>query len=386
MVARRARHLQGLSDDARAGRLDRRHHRQPPLARLLVRAELVRRAVPAHAQRFAAPGRGGHRPRRRHRLGRARHLHQGRRRVLDRSAALQLPVRGPGLLGNPRRPPRRHAQGRDLPGPHAGILEFHGPHRRAAQLPPERRVQRRQGTARPVQRGEPRLRAGTLPQCRRHQHGPAAVSILSREEAQALTQRTLGLSQADECRVSLTSGLQANTRFADNGVTTSGDVTNDAVVIRSSFGRRSSTATTNILTDEGLRKVVETSERIARLSPEDREWLPELGAQQYRDVPAFFERTAGLDPSGRADAANVCIEAARRAGCTTAGFIMLRAGATAVANNRGLYAYHRSSAFAMTNTMRTTDGTGSGWGGTAGNDWGQARPSELAEAAARKAQ
>ena len=60
------------------------------------------------------------------------------------------------------------------------------------------------------------------------------MSILSREEAQALTQRILGLSHADECRVSLTSGLQANTRFADNGVTTSGDVTNDAVVIRSS--------------------------------------------------------------------------------------------------------------------------------------------------------
>jgi predicted Zn-dependent protease len=36
--------------------------------------------------------------------------------------------------------------------------------------------------------------------------------------------------------------------------------------------------------------------------------------------------------------------------------------------------------------VRTTDGTGSGWGGTAGNDWGVAQPSELAETAARKAQ
>jgi predicted Zn-dependent protease len=212
------------------------------------------------------------------------------------------------------------------------------------------------------------------------------VSILSREEAQALTQRILGLSHSDECRVSLTSGLQANTRFADNGVTTSGDATNDAVVVRSSFGRRSGTASTNILTDEGLRGAVETSERIARLSPEDREWLPELGPQQHRDVPAFFERTAGLDPSGRADAANVCIEAARRASCTAAGFLTLAAGANAIANNKGLFAYHRSSAFAITNTVRTTDGTGSGWGGTAGNDWGRAQPSELAETAARKAQ
>jgi hypothetical protein len=119
-----------------------------------------------------------------------------------------------------------------------------------------------------------------------------------------------------------------------------------------------------VLTDEGLRRVVDTSERIARLSPEDREWVPELGPQQYRDVPAFFERTAGLDPSGRADPASVCIEAARRASCTTAGFLTLAPGANAIANNKGLFAYHRSSAFAMTNTMRTTEGTGSGWGGT----------------------
>ena len=55
------------------------------------------------------------------------------------------------------------------------------------------------------------------------------MSILSREEAQTLAQRILDLSRADECRVSLTSGLQANTRFADNGVTTSGDATNDVL-------------------------------------------------------------------------------------------------------------------------------------------------------------
>ena len=53
------------------------------------------------------------------------------------------------------------------------------------------------------------------------------MSILTREEMQALTTRILGMSHADECRVSVQSGLQANTRFADNGVSTSGDSTND---------------------------------------------------------------------------------------------------------------------------------------------------------------
>jgi predicted Zn-dependent protease len=113
--------------------------------------------------------------------------------------------------------------------------------------------------------------------------------------------------------------------------------------------------------------------------------MPELTAQTYRDVPAFFDATANLDPAHRADAANVCIETARRGSLTAAGFLSLAAGANCVANNRGLFGYHRASTFAMTNTVRTTDGTGSGWGGTAGNDWSRARPAELAETAARKA-
>ena len=212
------------------------------------------------------------------------------------------------------------------------------------------------------------------------------MSIMTRDQAQQLAQRILGMSHADECRVSLQSGLQANTRFADNGISTSGDATNDGVNIRSSFGRRTGSASTNILTDEGLRRAVDISERIARLSPEDREAMPELGPQTYRDVPAFFDSTANLDPTRRAEAANVCIETARRGNMTSAGFLTLQAGAQAVANNRGLFAYHKASSFAMTNTVRTQGGTGSGWAGTAHNDWSKARPQELATVAAQKAQ
>ena len=212
------------------------------------------------------------------------------------------------------------------------------------------------------------------------------MSIMTREQMQALATRILGMSRADECRVNINSGNQANTRFADNGISTSGDSSNDGVNIRSSFGKRSGSASTNILTDEGLRRAVDISERIARLSPEDREAMPELGPQTYREVPAFFDSTANLDPARRAEAANVCIETARRGNMTSAGYITFNAGANAVANNRGVFGYHKSTAYAMTNTVRTQGGTGSGWAGTAGNDWSRTRPQEIADTAARKAQ
>lgn len=209
---------------------------------------------------------------------------------------------------------------------------------------------------------------------------------MTQDEAQALTRRILAMSRADGCRVSVNSGLLANTRWADNGISTSGDSSNDGVNISSSFGRRTGSSSTNILSEEGLRRAVDMSERIARLSPEDREFMPELDPQTYRPVPAFFEGTANVDPVRRAEAANVCIEAARRGNLTTAGYLSIRAGSNAVANNKGLFGYHRATAFAMTNTVRTQGGTGSGWAGTSHNDWGRARPAELAETAARKAQ
>ena len=66
------------------------------LARLLVRADVGRRAVPAHAERLAAAGRQGSRLGRPHRGDRSRHRDHRRRLVLDRPAAVQRAVRRPG--------------------------------------------------------------------------------------------------------------------------------------------------------------------------------------------------------------------------------------------------------------------------------------------------
>ena len=43
------------------------------------------------------------------------------------------------------------------------------------------------------------------------------------------------------------------------------------------------------------------------------------------------------------------------------GFIECRAGASALANSKGLFAYDSSSVVTLTATVRTPDGTGSGW-------------------------
>src|SRR3982750_1378379 len=126
--------------------------------------------------------------------------------------------------------------------------------------------------------------------------------FISREEAEAIARRALSFSTADDARVNLQSSTHGNTRFARNQISTAGDAYDATLSVTSAFGKKTASATTNRFDDEALRAVVQTSERLARLVPEDPEYLGELGPQQYPESRAYFESTANLTPEQRAAA------------------------------------------------------------------------------------
>ena len=95
--------------------------------------------------------RGAHRP------GRPRHLRRRRQELVDRHAALQLPVHRPALLRDPRRPARRAAARRGLPGDDDRLLGLARGGGRSADLPARRRLQLRQGAAESDRGGVARL-------------------------------------------------------------------------------------------------------------------------------------------------------------------------------------------------------------------------------------
>lgn len=214
----------------------------------------------------------------------------------------------------------------------------------------------------------------------------AVARHLSRAEAEAITKRVLSYSTADECRVSVGSTMRQNTRFAVNQISTAGDSYNVSVNIRSVFGRRVANVSVNRLDDASLKAAVENCERIAKLAPEDPELLPELGPQSHQDSIVWSDATASLEPETRANAVRAITEPAQRAGLISTGYLEAVASASAVANNRGLFAYGRSTGSAFTTTVRTPDGTGSGWAGVADNDFSRIDPAVLAARAIEKAQ
>ena len=203
-------------------------------------------------------------------------------------------------------------------------------------------------------------------------HGVLAApnAVLTRDEAQDIIARTLKFSKADAIRVNLGSTRESNVRFAANQMSTSGLSATTTIRVQSVFGKRKASVVTNSRTDDGLKRAVEQSEALAKLAPEDPEYLGELGPQQYTPVQAWFDATAGLSAEERAKAALSALAPARSANdITVAGFLVTTARATAIGNSAGRFAYHRSTDANYSLTARTNHGTGSGWAAARANDW-----------------
>jgi predicted Zn-dependent protease len=209
---------------------------------------------------------------------------------------------------------------------------------------------------------------------------------LSGPEAQELCELVLGLGKADNARVNVNSGWRGFTRTATNRITTAGGSTNTTVQITSVFGKRVARVTTNRLDKEGLEQAVRDSEKLAQLSPENPEYLPELDPQTYVKVDGYYDSTGDLAPETRAESMVLALEAARESGTIAAGFLDVEAGANAVATSNGLFAYYPSTGVASTLTVRTPDGQSSGWAGDEAADWESIESGRIAEDAVRKCQ
>jgi predicted Zn-dependent protease len=214
----------------------------------------------------------------------------------------------------------------------------------------------------------------------------AERSLMTREQAQEIIAKVRKASKSGDVTVNLTSRHSTDVRFAANQLSTSGGVWNTDLAVTSAFGKRHGSASTNDLSDESIERVVAQSESLAKLSPEDPEWMPPLGPQSYLPVSAYVDDTARLTPADRARAALTAMTPARKAGdLQAAGFLVVDAASRAVGNAHGMFGYHRSTRANFTLTARTADGTGSGWAGAEANGWKTIDFAKISETAIDKA-
>ena len=187
------------------------------------------------------------------------------------------------------------------------------------------------------------------------------MAIYTKEEARKILEKALSFSKADTCEINLGGSNSGNIRYARNSVSTSGYSSNQTMAVQSSYGKKSGTATIDEFDDASLEKVVRRAEELAQFSPENPEFMEPLGPQTYDESISFNEATANVTPEYRAEVAKNSIEPAAANDVTAAGYFNDSDGFRAMINSKGLFAYNRSTNTDFTVTMRTNDGTGSGW-------------------------
>ncbi len=188
------------------------------------------------------------------------------------------------------------------------------------------------------------------------------MAILTQDDAKAILTKVLAMSKAEGCVVNLGGGKTGNIRYARNTVSTAGVVDDLSLAVNSNFGNRQGVATINELDDASLAKVVKSSEELARLAPENPEFMPPLKSPgKYLKSKAFFDSTAKIDPKYRAQVAFSSIQPAKKSKLVAAGYLEDSAGFSAMMNSQGAFGYHVETDVDFSVTMRTEDGTGSGW-------------------------
>ena|SRR5687768_752759 len=129
------------------------------------------------------------------------------------------------------------------------------------------------------------------------------MNLFTEEQARAILDKVVALSTADDCTATLAGNIDGNIRFALNAVSTSGIVENCQLIVQCAFGNREGTATTNAFDDAALERVVRAAEALAKLAPENPEYMPALEKQTYRPSPTFVQATADITPEQRAQVA-----------------------------------------------------------------------------------
>ena len=160
---------------------------------------------------------------------------------------------------------------------------------------------------------------------------------------------------------------RAFTRFGRSEITATGEVEDNGISVSIALGKRHASVSLNQFDPASLASAVDRAARLARLAPEDPEWMPLLGPQKYAAVPSAVDpQVVALGAPARAEAVGATLAAAQAAKVQVAGFCQHSAQVSALGNGAGLRAAHSSTDVSFTVTARTADGTGSGWAGDKG--------------------
>jgi predicted Zn-dependent protease len=218
--------------------------------------------------------------------------------------------------------------------------------------------------------------------------------MLTRDQAADIFDRIRKFSSADEVEVLFSGANFALTRFANNTIHQNVQDENHVVSVRTVFAGRTARATTNKFDDDSLRRVVASSEALAKVQHPDPDLLPmpdsseaeasAAGSSETTQLPSrHFPHTAAITPQLRADGVKKIVDVAKKHKLTTAGIFSSSESVEGIFNSHGLSRWHTQTLAEVSVTMLAADS--SGWQKANSPDVTHLNPFNLAEIAAKKA-
>src|ERR1035437_9245620 len=216
--------------------------------------------------------------------------------------------------------------------------------------------------------------------------------MLDRAQANDIFDKLRRLSQADEIELLISGGRSALTRFANNTIHQNVAEEEYHMSVRSAFGNRTARASTNKHDDDSLRRVVQSSEALARVQYPDPDLLPmptkeevAAAAVDCGDGPVnrYFEATARLTPQDRAEGVASMVNVAKKNNLTAAGIFSSAEIVEGIFNSKSVAGWYEQTLAEV--SVSILDSSSSGWQKANSPDRAQLDSVRMAEVAAAKA-
>ena len=213
----------------------------------------------------------------------------------------------------------------------------------------------------------------------------SAKEFADQSALQAVLDRALALSKADETEALIGASDSSLTRFMHHSVHESVSERNRQLSVRAVVGKRIGVAGTNKLDEAGIAAVVARAYESAKISTEDADFpgLPGPADGLVEAPSPYDETTASATADMRAAAVNDVTKVMRLHNLYAAGYVSTQSDAFAIANSKGVKRFHRSSDSAI--NIKAIGSDSSGYAEGFSRRFDDLEPAKLADRAAKKA-
>ncbi len=182
--------------------------------------------------------------------------------------------------------------------------------------------------------------------------------LTSREEFRFLADLVLTRSTGDDTLVTVHDQQGGTTRFANNQIVQNVNTRRGTLAVTVAFGKRRGTASSTDFTAGSVQDTLARAERIARLSPEDPEYLPPPPPFHVPARPTARPETEAAGPIRRLEYANEAIGQCRMENMTAAGLVTSSSASVGIAAGTRLFAFEERTDARFSVTVQAGDATG----------------------------